>query len=143
MKDLKDKKWCEKQYCKLERSIGDIAKELDTYPNKVRRALKSHGIKIRDKASAQSIALKKGRSKHPTKDKGHSEETRVKISESVANNWENLSDEQLEARKKLAREQWQNMSEEDRQKLRDSAVPGIKRASIEGSKLEKYIRDKF
>ncbi len=143
MKDLKDKKWCEKQYCKLERSIGDIAKELDTYPNKVRRALKSHGIKIRDKASAQSIALKKGRSKHPTKDKGHSEETRVKISESVANNWENLSDEQLEARKKLAREQWQNMSEEDRQKLRDSAVPGIKRASVEGSKLEKYIRDRL
>ena len=32
------------------------------------------------------------------------------------------------------------MSEEDRIKLRESAVPGIKRASVEGSKLEKYIR---
>jgi hypothetical protein len=80
-----------------ERSIGDIAKELDTYPNKVRRALKSHGIKLRDKGSAQAVALKKGRSSHPTKDKGHSEESKLKISESVAQNWENLSDEELEA----------------------------------------------
>ena len=140
---LDDKKWCEKQYSKMERSIGDIAKELDTYPNKVRRALKSHGIKIRDKASAQAVALKTGRSKHPTKDKGHSEGSRLKISESVYRSWENLSEEELEARRNTAREQWQNMSEDDREKMRSAAIPGIKRAASEGSKLEKYIRDKL
>jgi len=48
MSKLKNKEWCNKQYWALERSIADIAKELDTYPNKVRRALKSHGIKLRD-----------------------------------------------------------------------------------------------
>ena len=143
MTNLKNKNWCEKQYCHLERSIGDIAKELDTYPNKVRRALKSHGIKIRDKASAQSIALKKGRSKHPTKDKGHSEESKLKISESVAQSWEKLSDEELEARRETARKQWANMTEQEREKLRQSAVPGIKKASREGSKLEKYIRNQL
>ena len=84
MSKLSDKKWCNKQYWTLERSIGDIAKELDTYPNKVRRALKSHGIKIRDKGAAQSAALKSGRSSHPTKNKGHSEAAKIKISESVA-----------------------------------------------------------
>tara|TARA_R100001509_G_scaffold164543_1_gene142553 strand:+ start:1708 stop:2487 length:780 start_codon:yes stop_codon:yes gene_type:complete len=143
MNKLKDKTWCYKQYWILERSIGDIAKQLDTYPNKVRRALKSHGIKLRDKGSAQAVALKKGRSSHPTKDKGHSEEAKLKISESVAHNWENLSDEELEARRETARKQWANMSEEDKTKLREAAVPGIKRASQEGSKLEKYIRDKL
>tara|TARA_Y100001938_G_scaffold151098_1_gene245961 strand:- start:2733 stop:3512 length:780 start_codon:yes stop_codon:yes gene_type:complete len=143
MSKLNDKKWCNKQYWTLERSIGDIAKELDTYPNKVRRALKSHGIKLRDKGAAQSVALKKGRSSHPTKDKGHSEESKLKISESVAQNWENLSDEELEARRETARKQWANMSEEDKIKLRESAVPGIKRASTEGSKLEKYIRSRL
>ena len=101
MNKLKDKKWCNKQYWDLERSIGDIAKELDTYPNKVRRALKSHGIKLRDKGSAQAVALKKGRSSHPTKDKGHSEEAKLKISEGVAQNWENLSYEELEASKDI------------------------------------------
>jgi len=141
MKNLEDKKWCNDQYWSLERSVGDIAKELDTYPNKVRRALKSHGIKLRDKGSAQSVALKKGRSRHPTKDKGHSEETKIKISESVAQSWENLSDEQLEARRETAREQWRNMTEEERQKLRDLAAPGIRKASKEGSKLEKHIRE--
>ena len=143
MNKLEDKKWCKKQYWTLERSVGDIAKELDTYPNKVRRALKKHGIKLRDRGSAQSIALKTGRSSHPTKDKGHSEEAKLKISESVAQNWENLSDEELESRRETARQQWKNMTEEERQKLRSSAVPGIKRASQEGSKLEKYIRDEL
>ena len=143
MSKLNDKKWCNKQYWTLERSVGDIAKELGTYPNKVRRALKSHGIKLRDKGSAQAVALKKGRSSHPTKDKGHSEESKIKISESVAQNWENLSEEELESRRESARKQWANMSEEDKAKLREAAVPGIKKASQEGSKLEKYIRDKL
>jgi len=143
MSKLEDKKWCNRQYWTLERSVGDIAKELDTYPNKVRRALKSHGIKLRDRGSAQSVALKKGRSSHPTKDKGHSEESKMKISESVAQNWENLSEEELEIRRETARRQWANMSEEDKIRLRESAIPGIKRASQEGSKLEKYIRDKW
>lgn len=143
MSKLEDKKWCNRQYWTLERSVGDIAKELDTYPNKVRRALKSHGIKLRDRGSAQSVALKKGRSSHPTKDKGHSEESKMKISESVAQNWENLSEEELESRRETARRQWANMSEEDKIRLRESAIPGIKRASQEGSKLEKYIRDKL
>ena len=143
MKKLEDKAWCYKQYWTLERSIGDIAKELDTYPNKVRRAVKSHGIKLRDKGSAQTVALKRGRSSHPTKDKGHSEEAKLKISEGVAQNWENLSDEEFEARRETSREQWRNMSEEEKIKLRESAIPGIKKASKEGSKLEKYIRDKL
>ena len=143
MNKLDNKTWCYKQYWIQERSIGDIAKELDTYPNKVRRALKSHGIKLRDKGSAQAVALKKGRSSHPTKDKGHSEESKLKISESVAQSWENLSYEELEARRETAREQWANMSEEDKIKLRESAIPGIKKASREGSKLEKYIREEL
>tara|TARA_R110000824_G_scaffold269847_3_gene458310 strand:- start:1271 stop:2050 length:780 start_codon:yes stop_codon:yes gene_type:complete len=143
MNKLSNKKWCNKQYWTLERSVGDIAVELNTYPNKVRRALKKHGIKLRDRGTAQSVALKTGRSSHPTKDKGHSEESKVKISESVAQNWENLSDEELESRRETARKQWKNMTEEDKIKLRESAVPGIKRASREGSKLEKYIRDQL
>jgi len=143
MNKLDDKKWCYKQYWTQERSVGDIAKELETYPNKVRRALKSHGIKLRDKGSAQAVALKKGRSSHPTKDKGHSEESKLKISESVAQNWENLSEEEFESRRETARKQWANMSEEEKIKLRESAIPGIKKASREGSKLEKYIRDKL
>jgi hypothetical protein len=143
MSNLDDKRWCHKQYWTLERSVGDIAKELDTYPNKVSRALKKHGIKLRDRGSAQSIALKTGRSNHPTKDKGHSEESKVKISESVARNWENLSYEEFESRRETARKQWANMSEEDKTKLRESAVPGIKKASKEGSKLEKYIQSQL
>ena len=143
MGKLDDKKWCDKQYWSLERSIGDIAKELDTYPNKVRRALKSHGIKLRDKGEAQAVALKKGRSSHPTKDKGHSEEAKLKISESVAQSWENLSDEELESRRETARKQWENMTEAEKTRLRESAIPGIKKASKEGSKLEKHIRDEL
>jgi len=143
MDKLKNKKWLLEQYVEKGRSWGDIAKELFTYSNKVRRAAEKLGIKSRDKAAAQSQALKSGRGTHPTKDKGHSDETKVKISEKVAENWDSLSDEEFESRRQLARDQWAKMSEEDKIKLREAATPGIQRASQEGSKLEKYIRDRL
>jgi len=140
---LKDKKWCHEQYVKLEKSLGMIAKDLSTYPNKVRRALQSHGIKLRDKSSAQLSALKKGRSEHPTQDKGHSEDTRIKISETAAENWENLSDKEKKAHAERARKQMENLSPGERAALQLAAGRAVRKAADEGSKLEKYIAEQL
>jgi very-short-patch-repair endonuclease len=138
-----NEKWLFEQYVINERSVGDIAKELKTYPNKVRRALVARDIKLRDKGQAQAVALKSGRSRHPTKGVGHSEQAKLKISEKVAENWENLSDDELEARRESARQQWKNMSEADKIRLREAATPAIQKAAKEGSKLEKYICERL
>ena len=39
-------------------STYEIAKQLETYPNKIRRILVKHGCELKDKSSAQKAALK-------------------------------------------------------------------------------------
>ena len=56
-------------YVSENKSTYQIAEELRTYPNKVRRALKFLGVNLKSKGEAQSVALKQGRHKHPTKGK--------------------------------------------------------------------------
>ena len=55
-----------KHYVELQKSTYEIAEETKTYPNKVRRALVSFGIPLRDKSQAQASALKTGRCLHLT-----------------------------------------------------------------------------
>ena len=55
------------QYVNKERSTYEIAQELNTYPNKVRRALKALGIELRNKSEAQTVAIASGRHEPPTK----------------------------------------------------------------------------
>ena len=53
-------------------STYSIAKELGTYPKKIERILKKNGHELRSKGEAQSLAIKSGRTKHPTKGKKRS-----------------------------------------------------------------------
>ncbi len=72
-----------REYIELEKSITQIASELNTYPNNVRRQLKKFGIKIRSKSETQRLALKHKRAVSPTQGKKRDEETRKKISETL------------------------------------------------------------
>jgi len=69
------KKFLHEQYILKERSTYEIAEQLEVYPNMVRRALQSHKFPIRSKSEAQSVALKTGRHKHPTKGKNGKKES--------------------------------------------------------------------
>ena len=42
-------------------STHQLAEKFDTYPNKIRRILKKHGVQLRGKGEAQKIALEQGR----------------------------------------------------------------------------------
>ena len=75
-------------------STYEIAKALDTYPNKIRRTLKKHGYDLKDRSEAQKVALETGRSTHPTAGKQRSKEERVAISSSLVDYWENMSDKE-------------------------------------------------
>jgi len=83
-------------YQKQEKSTYQIAEELNTYPNKIRRVLIKHGVEIKDRSSAQKLALKKGRSKHPTDGITRDEETKIKISSQMVKHWDQLDDEEVE-----------------------------------------------
>ena len=73
-------------------STYQIAEKLQTYPNKIRRVLKKHGIVLRGSKDAQKNALNNGRAKHPTAGTTRSVETKKIISESQGEGWDSLTD---------------------------------------------------
>lgn len=121
------------------RSITEIAREIGEFPNAVRRALIKNGVKIRGKAEAQSVALATGRAKHPTEGTQRSNETKLKISTGVSDNWENMSDEKKKEFADKAREIWNDKTSEEIERMHKLAGQGIRRSAKEGSKLEKFL----
>lgn len=124
-------------------STYEIAKQLNTYPNKIRRILLRHGYQLKDKSEAQKAALETGRSSHPTAGKKRTEVEKIAISQSLVNYWEKMSDQEREKRIQQAKENWQNMSEEAKEAMRSKGIAAIRSAATEGSKLEKFIAEKL
>lgn len=117
-----------------------IAEKLQTNASRVRRALKFLGIQLRDKSEAQALVLETGRSDHPTKGTRRDEATKIKISEKIVKSWESLSQDERERRSEMAKEQWNDMTEQEKQALIDSAHEAVRLAAKEGSKMEKYLQ---
>lgn len=126
-------------YVNQKLSIGQIAEEYDTYPNKIRRVLLKAGVILRDKSEAQSLALEKGTATHPTKGKKMSEETRLKVSEQASKVWKNLTPQELEKRKQVLRDRWGEKTEEEVRLMQSKAAAAISAAGRDGSKIEKFL----
>ncbi len=120
-------------------SWAEIAKLCGTYANKVRRDAKKLEIKSRDKSEAQKSALQSGRHSHPTKGTKHTEETKIKISESVAEDWDKMTKAQRDKKREEAKKKWDEKSEEEIRKFRQAAGDGVRRAAKEGSALEHFL----
>jgi very-short-patch-repair endonuclease len=126
-------------YIKEKKSFADIADIYQTYPNKVRRDAVSLKIQIRSKSEAQKNALTTGKHKHPTKGTTRSENTKNKIGMGVMTSWDNLSETQIEQRRQKARDNWENLSVDEKQNMLRLANNAVRETSKVGSKLEKYI----
>ena len=132
-----------KMYVEDNASTYIIAEKYNTYPNKIRRILKRLGIELKDKKTAQQVAIQEGRTEHPTKGKKRSQKIKEQISNKVSDNWKKLSDEEYEKRVDFARQQWYNMTEQERLTMRALAAEAVRRAAKDGSQLENYIAQKL
>lgn len=139
MTDIEKQNLIHKKYIVEKKSFIDIADEYDTYPNKIRRDAKKFNISIRSKKDAQKNALQTGKHKHPTKGLKRSEETKTKIGLSVMNVWDTMDKETKDIRRQKAKNQWDSLSEDEKQNLISLANEAVRSASKEGSKLEKFI----
>jgi very-short-patch-repair endonuclease len=124
-------------------STYSIAKELGTYPKKIERVLKKHGVEIRSRSDAQKLAMESGRNKHPTKGRKRTEEEKVKISEGVHQNWKNMTDEQRDQISEEARERWNQMPADKRRDMMEKAGQALQKTCSEGSKAERYIYERL
>ena len=125
------------------KSTYELAEEVGTYPNKIRRILKKHGVSLKSRSEAQKNALEGGRAKHPTDGKIRTKSERIKISSSVHKYWKGMSDEEYQERVDGARERWYSMGESERSRISKMALEAIQRAGKEGSKLEKFLLEEL
>lgn len=139
LSDIDKKALIEKLYLHENKSLQDIAKQYNTYANKIRRDAKSFGIKMRNKSEAQKNALKTGNHKHPTKGTTRSQETKDKIGYKILDNWSNMTDTELENRKEKAKKNWEALSQDQKDLMLKSANNAVRLTSKVGSKLEKYL----
>lgn len=126
-------------YHLCEKSWGDIARALGTYPNKVRRDATKLGILSRDKSEAQKVALSSGRHIHPTVGKEHSEETKKKISESQGKVWDGLTDQERKERSEIGLESWNKKTESQKSEFFKKSHEAMREAAQNGSKMENYL----
>lgn len=132
-----------KLYTEKDLSTYEIAKKLGTYPNKIRRVLVSNGIELRSRSSAQRVALKSGRSKHPTLGVKKTDAQKLFLSETMEKHWQNISDDGRKEFADNARKRWDKMSETDKTLLRKKAAEALRKSSVEGSKAEKFLYEEL
>ena len=131
------------EYTVKGRSDRDIAQEHQTYPNAVARLRRKYGIASRDRSEAQRLALENGRHGHPTKGRTRSDKEKLRISESVAQAWEEKTDTEREQHVARAKRQWEQMSEADKESMRMKAAQAVREAADRGSKLERFLLEEL
>lgn len=125
------------------KSTYTIAKELNTYPNKIKRILNKHGYALRDKQSAQIIALQSGRAKHPTMGRARTDSEKNKISKSMEYMWENIDNDYKKKFSEEAKKRWDNTPADKKREMQEMAGRALRMASIDGSKAEKSLKTKL
>lgn len=126
-------------YANQNLSTHAIATVFNTYHQKITRYLKKWGVKLKNKSDAQKIALDSGRFIHPTQGKKRDDAVKNKISNSMADCWDKISDSEKQKRSEKAKANWDNLTDEQKKTLQESAHKAIRISAKEGSKLEKYL----
>ena len=139
LNDKQKKELLHKKYVKKQLSFAEIARQVGTYTNRVRRDASKLGIQIRSRSEAAKVALHSGRAEHPTKGKSHTEETKIKISESQGKVWDSLTDEGRTLRSNIGKESWEKKTESEKRETLEKGSQAIREASRMGSKLERYL----
>ena len=141
LSDHKKQELINQEYIINNNSLQNIAQKYNTYANKIRRDAIKFGITLRDKSEAQKNALNTGIHKHPTKGTTRSSETKTKIGVALVHSWEALSDNELQDRKNIAKQNWDKKSQNDKENMLIKANKAVRQASKDGSKLEKFIAE--
>lgn len=143
MNDFEKQKTIKDMYVDKKMSFADIAKKYGTYPNKVRRDAIRFNFQIRNKSEAQKNALESGKSTHPTEGKMRSDQEKNKIALSMHSCWTNMSENEKKKRKQESKNRWDAMDDVAKQNMLHAAHLAIRKSSVEGSKLEKFILSKL
>jgi very-short-patch-repair endonuclease len=139
--DSEKRRIIQTQYTENKKSFGTIAKECNTYSNRLLRDAKKFNIPIRTKSEAQKNALSTGAHKHPTKGRQRSESEKMNIGSGVMKNWSKADAKRLAQKKESAKILWEKKTKEEKQLMLSKANVAVRKSSKIGSKMEHYILD--
>lgn len=125
------------------KSTYEIAKDLNTYPNKIRRILKKNGYDLRNRSEAQSIALKNGTASHPTMGRKRTEEEKNNIGNGNYLKWKSMPKKKRMEISKNAQQRWKETPESKKREMQEMAGRALRQAAIDGSKAEKSLSKKI
>jgi len=137
------REFLEKEYESDNKSTSQIAKEQGTYPMTIRRALKKHGFKIRDKSQAQKNNLEKNGS--PLQGRERTREEKLRISKGLQNHWEKMTPEENRAarqvRSEIGKSAWESKTKEEKKQAVNKMRVGNSKKGRKGSKNENAVAD--
>ncbi len=122
-------------------STSAIAKDLGTYAKKIERILKKNNEPIRSKSESAKLAIKSGRSTHPTKGKKRTAEEKLAISKGREKAWKNMPDEDREKFRQEAKERWDNVDPLKKREWQEKAGRELQKTTKNGSRQERLIAD--
>lgn len=120
-----------------------IGKKMGVPSNTIRRGLLKRNVVLRTKSEAQKMALESGRVVHPTEGKTHSRATRQKLAKAAHDTWENMSEEDKDKVRANSKEKWESRTEAEKKEMSSKAAKAIRKAAEEGSALEKFFLAKI
>ena len=126
-------------YVGEDQSFQYIAKEYNTYPNKILRDAKKFKIPIRDKSQAQKNALKNGSHRHPTKGRSRTQEEKDKIGLGVLHSWSKADQKTIDKKKKQSKKLWDKKTDQQKNEMLQKANYAVRESSKKGSKMEHFI----
>jgi len=139
LSDSEKKKFLKKKYYKDNLSATEIAREVGTYPNRIRRDLKRFDIDLKTRSDVVKEMHKRGVVTSPTKGRERTEEEKQKIGLSKHKAWQKLSPAELKRISKIRKESWNKRSEEEKQEFIKSGRDAILKTQKTGSKLENFL----
>ena len=137
MTDLNQKRLIKKLYEKDQKSWDEVSRECGCSRTKIRRLARKFGIVGRSRTDAQHIALEVYG--HPRQGATTSVETKTKISESMGEHWDQLSDKEIAKKSKVSKDLWKNRDPAENERIQAAGAGAFHKASRDGSKLERYL----
>jgi very-short-patch-repair endonuclease len=134
------KEYLYNEYFIKDRSLYQIAADNDTYANAIRSQLLKYGYKLKDKSQAQAARMKRDDYVHPTKGRQRTDAEKRLIGEGYSKKYVGKSDEFKKKRADISRERYNNMSNSEVAEFRHKAAIALKQTTIEGSRLEKFLK---
>jgi very-short-patch-repair endonuclease len=126
-------------------SMRGVAKKVGVPLATLSRFMKKNGIFARSKGEAQKNFLKEN--DHQMKGHKHSDETRKRISSSLGEFWDGLTDEErTEVKRKIGaawQRKWAGMSDQDRRSMMETLSAKSREAQGNGSRLERFIAEEL